>query len=250
MSKFNNAGVAPINVTTIPNTRTKEGSRSFKFDHKMELYQTVVTTLFGESNFYESKDERTSRITRLVRKCVEGGDAQYVANLAVYAREKMYLRSIPVFLTVTLAKEIRAVDSSDYNVRLLTGRVIQRADEIREMFAAAEAVFGNSKDNKTFKKVVPRALLKGIADSFNKFDAYQFKKWSGGKGSIKFTDVMRVVHPTPKDEAQNAIFKNIMEDTLPAIDTWETNISGDGSNTENWQLVADAKIEKTAWIRV
>lgn len=240
MSKFNKAGVAPVNVTTTPNTVTYEGSPSFKLDHKMELYQTVVTTLFGESKFYEGKDERSDRITRLVRKCVEGGDAQFVANLAVYAREKMYLRSIPVFLTVTLAKELRAVKNNDFNLRLLVARVIQRADEIREMFAAAEAIFGDPKNNKTFKKVVPRALLKGIGDAFNKFDAYALKKYSGGKGSVKFSDVMRVVHPVPKDEAQSALFKQIMEDTLPAIDTWETKISGEGSTTENWQDIADS----------
>ena len=241
MSKFNKAGVAPVNVTTKPTTFTAEGSPSYKFDHKMELYQTVVTTLFGESKFYEGKDARADRITRLVRKCVEKGEAQFVANLAVYAREQMYLRSIPVFLTVTLAKELRDAKNTEFNkVRSLAGRVIQRADEIREMFAAAEAVFGDKENNKLFKRVAPRALLKGIGDAFNNFDAYQFKKYSGGNGSVKFTDVMRVVHPTPKTEAQSEIFKQIMEGTLPAIETWETKISNEGSNQENWQEVANS----------
>jgi len=36
------------------------------------------------------------------------------------------------------------------------------------------------------------------------------------------------------------IFKQIIEDTLPAIDTWETKISGEGSTTENWQEIADS----------
>lgn len=241
MAKFNKAGVAPVQAVTTPNTVTNEGAPSFKFDHKMELYQTVVTTMFGESKFYEGKDQRADRISRLVHKCVEKGEAQFVANLAVYTREQMYLRSIPVFLVTTLAKAIREVEGIDFNVRKVTGRVIQRADEIREMFAAAEVTFGDPANNKAFKKVAPRALFKGIADAFNKFDAYQFKKYSGGKGSIKFTDVMRVVHPTPKDEAQSEIFKMMMEDTLPVIDTWETKISGEGSTKETWQAVADNK---------
>lgn len=241
MAKFNKAGVAPVQAATTQNIVTNEGAPSFKFDHKMELYQTVVTTMFGESKFYEGKDQRADRIARLVRKCVEKGEAQFVANLAVYTREQMYLRSIPVFLVTTLAKAVREVEGVDFNVRNVTGRVIQRADEIREMFAAAEVVFGDPANNKAFKKVAPRALFKGIADAFNKFDAYQFKKYSGGKGSIKFTDVMRVVHPSPKDDAQNEIFKMMMEDTLPAIDTWETKISGEGSNKETWQAVADNK---------
>ena len=242
MSKFNKAGVAPVNATTNPNTFTAEGSPSFKFDHKMELYQTVVTTLFGEGKFYEGKDQRADRITRLVRKCVEKGEADFVANLAVYAREQMNLRSIPIFLTVTLVSELRKAKNTSFaKTRRLVGRVIQRADEIREMFAAAEAIFGDSGDNKVFKRVAPRALLKGIADAFNGFDAYQFKKYSGGSGSVKFTDVMRVVHPTPKTEKQSEIFKKIMEDSLPAADTWETKISTQGSTQENWQQVADSE---------
>lgn len=241
MAKFNTAGVAPVGAVTTQDTYTLEGAKSFKKGYEMELYQAVVTTLFGEGKFYETGDERGKRLTRLVTRCVEQGQAEFVARLAIYARERMHLRSVPLFLTVTLAKAIRDVDGAEYpKIRATVARVIQRADELREMFAAAEAIFGDPKDNKKFKRAVPRALLKGIGDAFDKFDSYQFKKYSGGKGSIKFTDVMRVVHPTPTNVEKSELFKQIMTDTLPAIDTWETKISGEGSTQENWQVIADS----------
>ena len=229
MSKFNHAGVALVDVTSTTTTFTHEGAPSFKKGYAMELYQAVITTLFGAGKFYEGSDDRAKRITRLVKRCVENGDAEFVAKLAVYTRERMYLRSVPIFLTVTLAKILREVEGAEYvKVRTLVTRVIQRADELREMFAAAESIFGDPNDNKKFKRVAPRALLKGIGDAFNKFDSYQFKKYSGGKGAVKFTDVMRVVHPVPKDEAMSEIFRMIMEDSLPAIDTWETKSAAVG----------------------
>lgn len=241
MAKFNRVGVAPVDVTSKKTTITFEGASSFEKGYEMELYQAVVTTLFGEGKFYENSDERGKRLTRLVNRCVENGKAEFVAKLAIYARERMNLRSVPLFLIVTLAKSLRSVDGAEYgNLRATVTRVIQRADELREMFAAAEAIFGDPTNNKKFKRVVPRALLKGIGDAFNKFDAYQLKKYSGGKGSIKFTDVMRVVHPTPMNAEKSELFAQVMNDTLPAIETWETKISGEGSTQENWQVIADS----------
>jgi len=247
MSKFNQAGVAPIHVTTTPTKVTYEGAPSFEMDYKLELYQAVATTFLGEGKFYESGDDRAKRITRLVRRCVENNEAEFVAKLAVYVRERMYLRSVPVFLVVTLAKVLREVEGAEYKkVRALTMRVIQRADELREMFAAAEAIFGDPKDNKTFKRIAPKALLKGIGDAFNKFDGYQFKKYSGGKGAVKFSDVMRVVHPTPENKEKSELFKQVMEGTLPAIDTWETKSSALGQ-TEYETEEAKTEATKAMW---
>lgn len=178
MSTFNKRNVAPISVTTKTNAVTFEGAPSFKLDAPMELYQTVVTTMFGSSKFYESGDERTKRIRRLIRRNVETGNAEFVAKLAVYTRERMNLRSVPIFLTVTLAQVLREANNTEFKgMRKLACRVIQRADEITEMFAAAESVFGSENDNKLFKRQCPRAILKGIGDAFNKFDAYQHKKY-------------------------------------------------------------------------
>ena len=112
MSKFNQAGLAPVHVTTTPTKETYEGAPSFEMDYKLELYQAVATTFLGEGKFYESGDDRAKRITRLVRRCVENGEAEFVAKLAVYVRERMYLRSVPVFLVVTLAKVLREVEGA------------------------------------------------------------------------------------------------------------------------------------------
>lgn len=176
--KFNTPGRAPVQAQTTPNTVTNEGAPSFKFDSIMELYVAVATTLMGEPKFYESGDERAKRIRRLISKAVQAGEVETVAKLAVYCRETLNLRSVPIFITVSLAKEMRDQKVEWDGLRRLTNRVIQRADEVREMFAAAENIFGDNQNNKLFKRIVPKALLKGIGDSLNKFDEYQIQKYS------------------------------------------------------------------------
>ncbi|MCC8038878.1 MAG: hypothetical protein LIP02_12245 [Bacteroidales bacterium] len=49
--------------------------------------------------FYEKADDRVERIVRLVERC----DDRFVAQLAVYTRQKMNLRSVPLMLVVDLA---------------------------------------------------------------------------------------------------------------------------------------------------
>ena len=248
--KFNTPGQAPSHASSKPNTVTHEGAPSYTFEPTMELYMAVATTLMGEPNYYETGEDRAKRIRRLVAKAVESNRAEFVAKLAIYCRETLNLRAVPLFLTVTLASELRTAGKEWNGVRALTSRVIARADEVREMFAAAQAVFGDPLDNKKFKRSVPKAILKGIGDSMNKFDSYQFAKYKGGSGSVSFKDVLRVVHPVPKDQAQGLLFAKIMADALAPAETWETQISNGGSNSENWQAIAnDPKVGIMAKLR-
>lgn len=248
--KFNTPGKAPNSAITTPNTSTFGGAPSFKFEPLMELFTAVATTLMGEPKFYESGDERAKRIRRLISKAVAAGEIEMVAKMAIYCRETLNLRSVPIFITVMLAKEMREQKIEWNGLRRLANRVIQRADEVREMFAASEQVFGDPSDNKLFKRTVPKALLKGIGDALNKFDEYQIQKYSGGAGRVKFKDILRVAHPKPANEEKGILFSKIMSDTLAPAATWENQISNGGSTTENWQAVAnDPKVGIMAKLR-
>jgi hypothetical protein len=64
-----------------------EGAKAFRMTPALELYTSVVTSSLSDT-FYEKTDARLVRIQELIRK----NDAQFVAKLAVYARERMYMR--------------------------------------------------------------------------------------------------------------------------------------------------------------
>ncbi|MCD6066979.1 MAG: hypothetical protein K0S33_1805 [Bacteroidetes bacterium] len=193
-----------------------EGAKAFQLTPELELYSAVVTAGLNDS-FYEKADTRLTRIRELMLK----NDAQYVAKLAVYARNEMYMRSIPMVLAVELAK----LNSGDAVVGKTVSGVVKRADEITELLAyyqLANKRNGTKKLNKLSKQI-----QKGLAVSFNRFDEYQFAKYNRD-AEVKLRDALFIVHPKAKDENQQVVFNKIAANELAVPYTWETELSALG----------------------
>ena len=196
-----------------------EGARGFKMRPEMELYAAVTTAALNDQ-FYEATDEKLVRLRELIAKTDDG----FVARLAVYAREQMYLRSIPLVLVVEIAK----THTGDGLVGRLATRVIQRADEIAELLS----YYMMANDRKGTKQLnkLSKQLQKGLAEAFNKFDEYQFAKYNRD-ARVKLKDALFLVHPKAKDEAQQLLFDKIVKDDLQTPYTWETELSALGQQS-------------------
>lgn len=190
-----------------------EGADAFVLTPQLELYTAVATAGLSDQ-FYEKATDKLQRLQKLIAK----NEADFVAKLAVYAREKMYLRTVPLVLTVELAKQA----SGNSIVSKLTNRVIQRADEITELLA----YYAMANERKNVKKLnkLSKQLQKGLAEAFNKFDEYQFAKYNRD-ADVKLKDALFLVHPKAKDEAQQALFDKIVKDELNVPYTWEVELS-------------------------
>ena len=221
--------------TKAKTTLNHEGAKAFVLTPELELYTLVVTSMFSDK-FYESKDDRVARLRKLITKV----EPEFVAKLAVYAREKMYLRSIPLVLAVELAK----VHNGDRLVSTLVTRIIQRVDELTEILAYYKKA--NGLDN---IKKESHQLYKGIANAFLKFDEYQFAKYDRD-GEIKLRDVLFKTHPKPDSPEKTALFKKIVDGTLETPYTWETEVSAKGNTAEVWQsLIASDRLPYMATLR-
>ena len=196
-------------------TTNHEGSVAWRMTPEWELYTTVVTTMGVEDKFYESGDDRVRRIADLVRKT----SPEFVASLAVYTREQMHLRSVPLLLLVELAR----CHHGDSLVSRAVARTVQRADEISELLMCYQWRTGR----KDLERLSSQ-LRKGLAEAFNKFDEYQFAKYNRKDRKVTLRDALVLVHPKPKDEAQSEIFRRILNDTLTTPYTWETELSQAG----------------------
>jgi 60 kDa SS-A/Ro ribonucleoprotein len=193
-----------------------EGEKAFVLTPQLELYTAVATAALSDQ-FYEKAGDKLARTRELIAK----NDAAFVAKLAVYAREQMYLRSIPLVLAVELAKQ----HSGDAMVSKLTNRVVQRADEIAELLAYY-ALANERKNVKQLNKL-SKQLQKGLAEAFNKFDEYQFAKYNKD-AQVKLKDALFLVHPKAKDAAQQILFDKIVKDELQSPFTWEVELSAVG----------------------
>ena len=193
-----------------------EGAEAYKVTAAMELYSAVAATSLSNT-FYEKADARMIRIRELIAK----NDAEFVAKLAVYAREKMYLRSVPLVLAVEMAK----ANSGNAAVGKAVARVVQRADEITELLAYYQMA-NERKHTKKLNKL-SKQVQKGLAVAFNKFDEYQFTKYNRD-AEVKMRDALFLVHPKAKDEAQQVLFNKIARNELKTAYTWETELSAAG----------------------
>lgn len=206
------------------------GGKSYKLDVATELYTAVVTTMLDDS-YYEKAGERLKRI----RKLIVENDPAFVAKLAIYARQKMYLRTIPQVLLVELAK----VHSGDSLVSVTLPKVVRRADEITELLAYY-SVANTRSGNKVLNKL-SKQLQKGLATAFNQFDEYQFAKYNR-QTTVTLKDALFLVHPKPKDKEQQTLFDKIVNDNLAIPYTWETQLSQLGQqNFDSEELKTEAK---------
>lgn len=253
MSKFNQKAVD----TTV--TTNHEGAKAWALSPEMALYTRVCTTFMTEQFYTPNFNDELNRIRELIKKV----DPMFVAQLAVYARTEMHLRSIPLVLAVELAK----IHAGDTLVQRLAYNIIQRADELTEIMSYYISANKEQKDGRDFaivdgkKKALPngqvkrifkmsKQLAKGIGRAFNKFDAYQFKKYLAADKEIKLKDVLFYTHPVPKNDAQKALFDQIVSDTLGKAATWETASSDMGQKVaqkaKEMDLTEDEKTDLKA----
>lgn len=219
-----------INKRVVGKTRNYQGGASRRLNVKEELTRSVLSCLLWENQFYESGKAIADRIKELAIKAPE----RLVAELAVQARNDMNLRHVPLWLTCALAeKRSKLVEDTLFEV-------VQRADELTEILAMWW---------KDGKRPVPAQMKRGLARAFNKFNEYQLAKYNR-KGQVKLVDVMRMVHPKPKDADQAAIFKRLREGTLKTPDTWETALSSGADKKATFtRLLTNKKLGYMALLR-
>lgn len=197
--------------------RNHEGAPAYTLTPALELYAAVATAALS-AQFYEAADTRLARLRELIAR----GDPQFVARLAVYAREQLHLRSVPLVLAVELARLHRG----DNLVSRLVARIVQRADEIPELLAFYAQANGRT-GVKTLGQL-SKQVQRGLALAFNRFDAYQLAKYDRAGAAVRLRDALFLVHPKPRDEAQQAVFNQLVAGTLPVPYTWETELSAAG----------------------
>jgi hypothetical protein len=194
-----------------------EGAEAYRLTSEWHLYVSVVTSSLNDT-FYEDAQTRMETLREiLVCKC----DPQFVAKLAVYARQKMHLRSIPLVLAVELAR----VHNGDGTVGKAVSQIVQRADEITELLACYQSVNKRSGEKKLNR--LSKQLQTGLQCAFNNFNEYQFAKYNRDT-AIKLRDALFLVHPKAKDENQQLLFNKIVENKLETPYTWETELSALG----------------------
>lgn len=220
-----------LKAPAVPAPRTHEGAIAARIKPALELRRTVMACLLWEDTFYESGVSVVERIKALVPLV----PAKDVAAIAIEARSSMKLRHVPLLLARELARGTDRAIVAD-----LLPIIIQRADELAEFVAMYWA------DGRV---PLANAVKRGLAAAFPKFNAHALAKYNRAD-AIKLRDVLFLSHAKPKDDEQAAVWKQLIDGTLPAPDTWEVALSGGADKRETWErLMAENKLGGLAFLR-
>ena len=225
MSKFNS--------TNTIKTTNHDGHVAYSMTDKAKLVTQVLTSFFNESKFYgDNSKDMAETIQRVIKQ-----DADFVSRLAVYARRVFNMRSVAHVLTAYLAHE---PEGKPY-VRKTVRGITLRGDDATELMAFYLNTFG---------KPIPNSLRKGIEDVFGGFDEYTLAKYKGEGKSVKMRDLLCLCRPAPRDDAQSAMWKRLLEGKLETPVTWETQLSANGNNRKTWEnLIDSGKVGYMALLR-
>jgi len=227
--------MARLNITKFSNIiapRTHEGAPAETISAEAQLRRSVLACLLWESQFYEDGVEIAGRIAELVPKVA----SEKVSALAVEVRTNMKLRHAPLLLVREMARLIthRALVAETIE------QVIQRADELSEFVAIYWA---------NGRQPLSAQVKKGLAAAFQKFDAYALAKYNRDN-PVKLRDVLFLSHAKPRNEAQAALWKQLVEGELASPDTWEVALSAGADKGEAFErLLRENKLGALAVLR-
>ena len=165
------------------------GGNAYKQTSEMELASILLTSFVQKEDYYRSGSDTVKKLTALL----DSVNPEFAAKAAIYARNEFGMRSITHVLSAELAKYV----SGQAWAKKFYSAVIRRPDDMIETLA-----YYMSKGNKS---KMTKAMQRGFAHAFGKFDAYQLAKYKNEKKEVSLIDLVNLVHPVPT--ARNGIVK-------------------------------------------
>ena len=188
-------------------TRNRSGHVAYRLNARDRLMSYVLTSFVNEPKYY---GDNTPELVTLAKE-LAATDGLFVAQLAVYARTVMNMRSSSHLLLATLAHEVKG----EQYVRRAVRTAVVRGDDVTEMLAAYFALFPG--------EPLPNSLRRGLRDALDRMGDYELAKYRMADRPVKMADAVKLCH-TRRREATRALLAG----ELGKPTSWETELSAHG----------------------
>ncbi len=169
------------------------GGNAYSLDDKNALAQYVVTGVFGNT-YYEKAGEQLDR----VKKLCQNVEPEFIAKLAVYGRQNAKMKDTPAYLLAHLC----AIGELNL-VRKIFDRVINNP---KMLYNFVQIVRSGQTGRKSFGTAVKRLIQNWIRNR----DGDKLFLASVGYSNPSMADVIKMVHPRPKHDAQSTLFAYLL----------------------------------------
>lgn len=220
------------------------GGVAYKFEAKHALAQIAATGTFGNT-FYASAETQLNEVLKLIEQI---DDNEFLAKLAVYAREKAFMKDMPAALLVALSVRDTQLMHKVFDRIVDNGRVLRTTFQM-----IRSGQFKNASGNARI------GLSSSVQRAFQRWlnDASVAKLLSASIGNDpSLRDILRMARPTPKDNARRALFGWLTDKN---IDKWapataadlpldvQSLISYRQADDESAQAAIAASLENVRW---
>lgn len=229
------------------------GGNAYELSAEEALSQYALTGTFNQT-FYTSEEKHLEKVLELCKQV----SPQFIAKLAVYARQKAYMKDVPAFLCAYLAGKDVKLLKKVFPLVIDNGKMLRNFVQIIRSGVVGRKSFGTAP-----KKLVQRWFSEKTVEQI-------FMQSTGSAPSIK--DVLKLTRPSPiidgkKDLQREALYgylidKEVSPDSLPEIvkvyEEFKKNpstalpnvpmemLTGLLTSTEQWQELA----KKMSWTQL
>jgi 60 kDa SS-A/Ro ribonucleoprotein len=219
--------------------RNEEGGRAYQRSPRQALAQLAATGCFN-TTFYASAETQLDQVLELSARV----SPEFVAKVAVYGRERGFMKDMPALLLAALSKR---------NPELMD-RVFDRViDSPRMLRTFVQIVRSGSTGRKSLGSAPKRCVRRWLDQ---RTDAALFAASVGQAPSL--IDVIRMVHPKPRTPERQALYgyligRDVARAALPdLVQQFETFKAGNRRELPDvpFQMLSSLGLSRPEWAEV
>ena len=224
-----------------PHTDTvnEAGGIAYKLSPKQALAQYAATGCFNNT-FYADAGEQLDKVLALANEV----DVEFLAQTAVFAREKGHMKDMPALLLAVLSIRDKALFERTFPRVADNGKMLRNFVQIMRSGVVGRRSLGS----------LPKRMVR---EWFEKRESTQIFKQAVGQ-SPSIADILKMVHPKPADAEREALFgyfigREISTDKLPEIvKQFEKFKNGDSANVPDvpFQMLTALPLGKSEWTAI
>jgi 60 kDa SS-A/Ro ribonucleoprotein len=224
-------------------SRNHAGAPAYALDARAALAQLAATGTFGQT-FYVNGEEQLEEVLRHASAC----EPRYIAQVAIYARKRGFMKDMPAVLLAHLATrgaEGIAHMERAFPLAIDDGRMLRNFVQVLRSGALGRKSLGTAPKRAVRRWLAARPAPKLLLDAI------------GNDPSL--ADVVKMVHPAPANDEQRAMFGYLLRkkhdaEKLPAIvrelDAFRAGERDAGVPKVPFRLLDSLALSKQDWIAI
>lgn len=218
--------------------KNEAGGKAYKLSPEQALAQYAVTGTFNNT-YYANAEDQLAKVYGFVNDV----DAEFIAKLAVYARNQAHMKDMPAYLLAVLSVKDGELLEKVFNRVISNGRMLRNFVQIMRSGASGRKSLGSR----------PKRLVKEWL--CNRNDRALLADSVGNDPSL--ADIVKMVHPKPENDSRKAFYayligKDYELNSLPEIvRAFEAFKAGSGKVPDvPFQMLTSLNLGEKEWCEI